>query len=73
MVGGFGYRGYTIHVGAMFGTTMAFNVWFRIWPTQQKIITAIKNGQAPDAALVAAGRPALAAQHLHVGPRSSGR
>ena len=32
---------------------MAFNVWFRIWPAQQKIITAIKNGDAPDASLVA--------------------
>jgi uncharacterized membrane protein len=35
------------------GTTMAFNVWFRIWPAQRQIITATKNGQAPDAALVA--------------------
>jgi uncharacterized membrane protein len=52
-LGGFSYRGYAIHLGAMFGTAMAFNVWFRIWPNQQKIITAIKNGQAPDAALVA--------------------
>jgi len=51
-VGGFGFRGYAIHLGAMFGTTMAFNVWFRIWPAQQQIITAIKNGQAPDPALV---------------------
>ncbi|HEY2775425.1 MAG TPA: urate hydroxylase PuuD [Candidatus Binatia bacterium] len=50
--GGFGYRGYVIHTGAMLGTAMAFNVWFRIWPNQQKIIAAIKNGQAPDAALV---------------------
>ena len=48
--GGFSYRGYNIHLGAMFGTMMAFNVWFRIWPAQQKIITAIKNGQAPDPA-----------------------
>ncbi len=53
MVGGFGFRGAAIHLGGMFGTTMAFNVWFRIWPNQQKIITAIKNGQPPDAALVA--------------------
>lgn len=51
--GGFSYRGYVIHTGAMLGTIMAFNVWFRIWPNQQKIITAVKNGQAPDAALVA--------------------
>ena len=32
---------------------MAFNVWFRIWPAQQRIITAIKNGDAPDGADVA--------------------
>lgn len=50
---GFGFRGYAIHLGATFGTIMAFNVWFRIWPAQQKIITAIKNGQAPDPDLVA--------------------
>jgi uncharacterized membrane protein len=50
---GFSYRAFNIHVGAMFGTIMAFNVWFRIWPAQQKIITAVKNGQPPDAALVA--------------------
>lgn len=49
----FSYRGYLIHTGVMLGTTMAFNVWFRIWPSQQKIITAVKNGSAPDAALVA--------------------
>jgi uncharacterized membrane protein len=52
-VGGFGVRGYAIHLGSMFGTIMAFNVWFRIWPSQQKIITAIKGGNTPDAALVA--------------------
>ncbi len=50
--GGFGYRGYVIHTGALFGTIMAFNVWFRIWPAQQKIIMAIKNGEAPDSVLV---------------------
>jgi uncharacterized membrane protein len=51
--GGFSFRGYAIHLGATFGTIMAFNVWFRIWPAQQQIITATKNGQPPDAALVA--------------------
>ena len=50
---GFGYRGYNIHLGALFGTIMAFNVWFRIWPAQQKIISAIKNGDAPDGDLLA--------------------
>ena len=46
--GEFGFRAYNIHIGAMFGTMMAFNVWFRIWPAQQNIITAIKNGEAPN-------------------------
>ena len=50
---GFSYRALNIHLGAMLGTIMAFNVWFRIWPNQQKIITAVKEGTAPDAALVA--------------------
>jgi len=50
--GNFSYRGTLIHTGAMFGTIMAFNVWFRIWPAQQKIIKAIKEGTAPDANLV---------------------
>lgn len=50
---GFGYRGYNIHLGTFLGTIMAYNVWFKIWPFQQKIITAVKNGEAPDAALVA--------------------
>ena len=52
---GFSYRAYNIHTAAMFGTIMAFNVWYRIWPAQQKIITAVKEGTAPDAALVALG------------------
>ena len=54
-VGGFQPRGVLIHTGAMFGTMMAFNVWFRIWPAQQRIIAAIKAGKAP-----AAADPALA-------------
>jgi uncharacterized membrane protein len=54
-VGHFESRALFIHVGAVLGTTMAFNVWFRIWPSQQKIIKAVRDGQAPDPAL-----PALA-------------
>jgi uncharacterized membrane protein len=50
---GFGYRALNIHLGGMFGTIMAFNVWWRIWPAQQQIITAVKAGTPPDAALVA--------------------
>ncbi len=52
-VGKFDGRSLWIHTGALFGSTMAMNVWMRIWPNQRRIITAIKNGQAPDAAMVA--------------------
>jgi len=52
-VGGFSYRAFNIHLGAMFGSMMAFNVWYRIWPAQQKIISAIKEGNAPDGGLAA--------------------
>ena len=54
-IGGFQPRAVLIHTGALFGTMMAFNVWFRIWPAQQRIIAAVKAGQAP-----AAADPALA-------------
>lgn len=50
MWGKFSYRATNIHIGMMLGSIMAFNVWYRIWPTQKKIITAIKDGQAPDPA-----------------------
>jgi uncharacterized membrane protein len=51
--GGLGYRGYTLYTGAMFGSIMAFNVWSRIWPNQQKIITGVKTGVPAEAAIVA--------------------
>ena len=54
---GFAARAIFIHVGALFGTSMAANVWMRIWPAQKRIITATKNGEAPDPA-----DPALAGQ-----------
>jgi uncharacterized membrane protein len=50
--GHFSYRSTLIHTGTLFGTIMAFNVWYRIWPAQQKIIRAIKEGAAPDGDLV---------------------
>ena len=50
---GFGYRAYVIHLGALFGTLMAANVWMRIWPAQKQIIAAIRDGQAPPADKVA--------------------
>ena len=60
-VGGFGVRGYTIHLGATFGTIMAYNVWFRIWPAQRQIITGLKQGTAVDPAL--APMAALRSRH----------
>ncbi len=48
----FSYRGTLIHTGTMFGSIMAFNVWYRIWPSQQKIIRATKEGTPPDAEIV---------------------
>ena len=64
---GFSYRGTLIHTGAMFGTIMAFNVWFRIWPAQQKIVRAVKEGDGPRRRPRQAGRAALPPQHLPVG------
>ena len=49
----FSFRALNIHLAGMFGTIMAFNVWYRIWPAQRRILTAVKEGTAPDAALVA--------------------
>ncbi len=54
IVGKFAFRALFIHIGGLLGTTMAMNVWMRIWPAQKKIITAVRDGVAPDAALVAA-------------------
>src|SRR5262245_26935071 len=49
----FAPRAVFIHVGMLFGTIMAMNVWMRIWPAQKKIIAATKAGTAPDAAVAA--------------------
>ena len=51
-VGKLDYRSYVIHTGVLFGSIMAFNVWFRIWPSQKKVIAAVKEGTAPDPTLV---------------------
>lgn len=42
-----------IHIGAMFGTIMAANVWLHILPAQRKMIAAIEKGEKPDARLAA--------------------
>lgn len=59
--GDFGYRGFLINIGVTLGSTMAFNVWFRIWPIQQKVINGIKSGNPVDAALAAI--PATRSRH----------
>src|ERR1041385_1678621 len=46
-------RGAYIHIGAMFGTIMAANVWMRILPAQKKMIAALNAGEKPDEALSA--------------------
>ncbi len=39
--------GQWISLGATLGSIMWFNVWFIIWPSQKKLITWTKNGEAP--------------------------
>ena len=43
-------RGQWITLGFVYGSVMAFNVWFMIWPRQKKIISATINGEKPDPA-----------------------
>jgi uncharacterized membrane protein len=42
-----------IHVGALFGTIMAANVWSRILPAQRRMVRAIERGEPYDPALAA--------------------
>jgi len=49
----FSARAAYIHLGALFGTIMAANVWVRILPAQQKMIAALKEGKKPDERLSA--------------------
>jgi uncharacterized membrane protein len=47
----FSGRAAYIHMGAIFGTIMTANVWFRILPAQRKMVAAAAAGAAFDAAL----------------------
>ena len=40
-----------IHIGALFGTIMALNVWMRILPPQRRMIAAASRGETIDPAL----------------------
>ena len=44
----FSARAAYIHLGAIFGTIMAANVWMHILPAQKRMIAALKEGRKPD-------------------------
>lgn len=49
----FSGRAAYIHLGAIFGTIMAANVWLHILPAQRKMIVALNAGRKPDEQLSA--------------------
>ena len=49
----FSARAAYIHIGAIFGTIMAVNVWMHILPAQKRMIAALKEGRKPDERLSA--------------------
>jgi len=49
----FSARAAYIHLGALFGTIMAANVWMHILPAQKRMIAALKEGRKPDERLSA--------------------
>ncbi len=61
LVNVFSGRGAYIHLGAMFGTIMAANVWMRILPAQTRMIAATREGKPADSAL--ATRAKLRSKH----------
>lgn len=49
----FSARAAYIHLGAIFGTIMAANVWMHILPAQRRMIAALNRGEKPDEQLSA--------------------
>jgi len=49
----FSGRAAYIHLGAIFGTIMAANVWMHILPSQKRMIAALTEGRKPDERLAA--------------------
>jgi uncharacterized membrane protein len=45
-----------LHVGAMLGTIMAANVWSVIMPSQDVLVTAVREGRPPDPAVANAAK-----------------
>lgn len=52
----FSGRAAYLHMGAIFGTIMTANVWFRILPAQRTMVAAASSGTALDAALGAGAK-----------------
>lgn len=52
----FSGRGALVHVGALIGTMMAFNVFMIIIPNQKKIVASLMAGEKPDPALGQIGK-----------------
>jgi uncharacterized membrane protein len=49
----FSARAAYIHVGALFGTIMAANVWMHILPAQKRMVATLNEGRKPDERLAA--------------------
>lgn len=49
----FSARAAYIHLGAVFGTIMAANVWLHILPSQKRMVAALNEGRKPDERLAA--------------------
>ncbi|MCL4512789.1 MAG: urate hydroxylase PuuD [Candidatus Eremiobacteraeota bacterium] len=47
-----------LHIGAMFGTIMAANVWLTIIPSQKHLVEAVESGKEPDMTLAARAKQA---------------
>ena len=70
--GGMSERGMWILFGGLLGTIMWFNVWFVIWPRQQKILGAMLGGPGRAGGGRAPGRARLQDQHLPLGADALG-
>ena len=63
----FSGRAAYIHVGAVFGTIMTANVWFRILPSQRKMIAAAAAGEKFDRVARRSSQAAIQTQYFHGG------
>ncbi|MBI3819582.1 MAG: urate hydroxylase PuuD [Planctomycetes bacterium] len=64
-VAGVSGRAWWIMAGVLFGTVMAYNVWFIIWPLQKVIIAATRDGKAGEAEIQAKVRAAGLASRIN--------